>query len=325
MIRTSVKTAAFAILSSAVWSLSVAAPLQITSLGTTNSISLEHGPVTGDDRGGIAVGSDIVIYTGDGSSGRFSATDLSGGTALGVQYESITSDVGSGTIWSLGSDATTPLPNGGGTVTHLLRHDATTGLLDGTALVLSAPVSLSGVGSQAGIFAGNGVIAVVDGTTRTITTINTATGVVTPLGTVDATVWATRSGCESWATWGVFEEFGGQQYLDFTVQPYPVQTIVRYRISDSNVSTVASFTNPGLSEACSFSVSPSRNRWYVHYEGNGIFRNGDETLAMADAAVTFSPVVATPTSIPTLSEWGMILLSSLLAIGTILTLRRKRQ
>lgn len=34
---------------------------------------------------------------------------------------------------------------------------------------------------------------------------------------------------------------------------------------------------------------------------------------------------AAPTSIPTLSEWGMIMLSSLLALGTILTLRRQRQ
>lgn len=312
------KLAAIAVLSSAVCGVSVAAPLQITSLSTTNPIALEHATVTGDDRGGIAVGSNIVIYTGDSSSGRFSATDLSGGTSLGVRYEAITSDVGSGTIWSLGSDVTTALPSGGGTVTHLLQHDANTGLLNGTALALSAPVTLA---SNAGIFAGNGVIAVVDGSTRTISTINTATGAVTTLGTVNDTVWQTsnRTQCESWATWGVFEEFGGQQYLVFTVVPYPIQSIVRYRISDGNVSTVASFTNPGLSDACSFSISPSRNRWYVHYEGNGVFRNGDETLAMADASS------AAPTSIPTLSEWGMITLSSLLALGTIITLRRQRQ
>lgn len=327
MIRTSVKTAAFAILSSAVWSLSVAAPLQITSLGTTNSILIEHNTVTGDDRGGIAVGSNLVIYTGDSSSGRFSATDLSGGTALGVVYDSITSDLGSGTIWSLGSDATTPLPNGGGTVTHLLRHNPATGLLDGTAIALSAPVSLSSSGSQAGIFAGNGVIAVVNGDTYAITTINTTTGAVASLGTVNSTVWTTtRSSCENWSTWGVFEEFGGQQYLDFAVAPpYPVQSIVRYRISDGNVSTIASFTTPGLSDACSFSVSPSRNRWYVHYEGGGVFGGNDESLIMADAAVTFTPAAVAPTSIPTLSEWGVILLSSLLAISTVLTLRRKRQ
>jgi len=40
---------------------------------------------------------------------------------------------------------------------------------------------------------------------------------------------------------------------------------------------------------------------------------------------TTAPVAVAPTSIPTLSEWGMILLSSLLALGTIITLRRQRQ
>lgn len=32
-----------------------------------------------------------------------------------------------------------------------------------------------------------------------------------------------------------------------------------------------------------------------------------------------------PTPVPTLSEWGIIILSSLLAVGTLLTLRRQRQ
>jgi hypothetical protein len=36
-------------------------------------------------------------------------------------------------------------------------------------------------------------------------------------------------------------------------------------------------------------------------------------------------VLPTVTPVPTLSEWGMILLSSLLALGTIIALRRKRQ
>ena len=64
--------------------------------------------------------------------------------------------------------------------------------------------------------------------------------------------------------------------------PFPVAGIVRYRISDGAVSPVASFAPPGLSDACSFSISPATNRWYVHYEGTGIFRSGDETLAAAD-------------------------------------------
>jgi len=36
-------------------------------------------------------------------------------------------------------------------------------------------------------------------------------------------------------------------------------------------------------------------------------------------------ITAAPTSIPSLSEWGLIILSSLLALGTLLTLRRQRQ
>jgi hypothetical protein len=45
------------------------------------------------------------------------------------------------------------------------------------------------------------------------------------------------------------------------------------------------------------------------------------TSLRLDAAVTYSQL---PTSIPTLSEWGMIILSTLLAMGTVLTLRRQR-
>ncbi|WP_027359683.1 IPTL-CTERM sorting domain-containing protein [Desulforegula conservatrix] len=41
--------------------------------------------------------------------------------------------------------------------------------------------------------------------------------------------------------------------------------------------------------------------------------------------VTFSAMASPPTSVPTLSEWGMIILSSLLAVSAIFTMRRKRQ
>lgn len=47
---------------------------------------------------------------------------------------------------------------------------------------------------------------------------------------------------------------------------------------------------------------------------------GDGSIVITNAAI-----VPTPTQIPTLSEWGMIILSSLLALGAVLTLRRQRQ
>jgi hypothetical protein len=50
----------------------------------------------------------------------------------------------------------------------------------------------------------------------------------------------------------------------------------------------------------------------------------DGARIMANALGHTGVAVAPPVPVPTLSEWGMIVLSSLLAVGTILTLRRQR-
>lgn len=52
---------------------------------------------------------------------------------------------------------------------------------------------------------------------------------------------------------------------------------------------------------------------------------GDDDLAANGTIVDQGGPAGGATSIPTLSEWGMILLSCLLALGAIFTLRRKRQ
>jgi hypothetical protein len=57
-----------------------------------------------------------------------------------------------------------------------------------------------------------------------------------------------------------------------------------------------------------------------HFDSFGSF-TGPYTITLSAATAG----AAAPTSIPTLSEWGMILLSGLLALGTILILRRQRQ
>jgi hypothetical protein len=66
----------------------------------------------------------------------------------------------------------------------------------------------------------------------------------------------------------------------------------------------------------------------VNFIANNIQVNATEFRQnMENYVATGAPPVipSTPTSIPTLSEWGMILLSSLLALGTIIALRRQRQ
>jgi len=62
--------------------------------------------------------------------------------------------------------------------------------------------------------------------------------------------------------------------------------ITRTRIPDGLTTTVATFSN--LSDMCSFTVLPSRNRWYFHYEGSGQFGGSSETLGYADAQLLFN-------------------------------------
>ena len=133
----------------------LAATFEIGNLLTTNSAVIEHNFVTGDDRGGIAVSDSHVFYTGDGGTGAFSAADLSGGTNVGATFDSLTSNLLDGTVYSLGTDATTPFSGnfGSGTITHLLEHDGATGALTGASIELSSPIS---VDYGTGIFAGAG-------------------------------------------------------------------------------------------------------------------------------------------------------------------------
>ena len=45
---------------------------------------------------------------------------------------------------------------------------------------------------------------------------------------------------------------------------------------------MATFTS--LSDMCSFTVSPSTNRWYWHHEGNSQFGGSDESIGYCTAA-----------------------------------------
>jgi hypothetical protein len=52
----------------------------------------------------------------------------------------------------------------------------------------------------------------------------------------------------------------------------------------------------------------------------------DQAIALDNLNVQLTPFVPVqPTSIPTLSEWGWIILSLLLALGAVFTLHRQRQ
>src|SRR5207249_2886690 len=177
-----------------------ATPFRIASLSTASPQIINHNGITGDDRGGIAVSRTQVFYTGDLGTGRFSATNLSGGRALGQLYDALVSNLRTEKVYTL-ADGTNLVSGVSGTngasstVTALIEIDGSTGALTANRLDLSAPIPL---GFDTGIFAGYD--AVVLHTGGRVYRIALPSGVVLDLGPMASFF---HSSCENWAYWGV--------------------------------------------------------------------------------------------------------------------------
>ncbi len=260
----------------AILSLIEAKIFKIVNLLTNTSRVVDHDAVTGDDDGGIAVSTTSVFYTGNNGTGRFSASDLSGGTRLSTFYAALVSNLRTETVYTL-ADGVNPLGYGG-TVTALIQIDSATGLPTTNRVNLSQPVTLGG---GSGIFAGYDAIVLYDGTH--VFRVELPSGFVSDLGAVP---FFDHSFCESWAFWGVAEYFRGAVHLVY-VRDY--QTIARLRVPDGLPETVATFAN--LSDMCSFTFSLSRNRWYFHHEGGSQFGGTIETLGYASGNWDRPPVI----------------------------------
>ncbi|MFO0649279.1 MAG: hypothetical protein U0326_23755 [Polyangiales bacterium] len=245
---------------------------QITSLGSTGCAVIDHDAVTSDDRGGIAVGSSSVFYTGDTSTGRFDPEALTP-TAVGRVYDGLFSNLRSGVVYSLatasGPHVNTP---SGATFTSIVELDGITGLPTTRTVTLSMPLTLA---SDTGVF--SGWDRVVFASAGHVYNVDLPGGRVTDLGTM---VFPSHQTCENWAFWGVAEFIGGAVHLAYVESP---TRIARVRVPDAMVSTVGAFTN--LSDMCSFSVSPTRSRWYFHHEYAGQFGGSSETFGRCPAVI----------------------------------------
>jgi len=72
---------------------------------------------------------------------------------------------------------------------------------------------------------------------------------------------------------------------------YPRPHIYRTNVSDNTEELVADFSPQDLSDAHEFTVVPTLNRWYFHFEGcgnNAIVCAGNENLGFADATFTIT-------------------------------------
>ncbi len=100
-----------------------------------------------------------------------------------------------------------------------------------------------------------------------------------------------HTGCESWAFWGVAEFSGGVLSVAYVQN---ANTIARTTVPAGATSTLATFptgTFSGLSDMCSFTFSPQRNRWYFHHEGSSSIRGStscgvDETVGFCAGSFT---------------------------------------
>lgn len=258
-----------------------ARPFRLASLGTAGSQIIDHDPVTSDDRGGIAVSSNSVFYTGDSGTGRFSAANLNGGTPLGVYYDSLIGNLRNETVYSL-ANGTNLISNGGGVVDTLIEIDGTTGARTTNIIRLSAPIPLQGGYGSAGIFSGYDAAVLHDGARAW--RLDFQSGFVTDLGFMAP---PQHQSCENWAYWGVAEFFNGAMWL---VAVRDQTTITRTRVPDGFATNVATFTS--LGDMCSFTVSLSRDRWYFHYENSAQFGGQFETLGFASATWDRPPTIA---------------------------------
>jgi hypothetical protein len=271
---------------------------EVTSLTTTSAYIIEHEPVTGDDRGGIALSQTNIFYTGDNSTGAFSISNLSNAFAVGYQYDSLVSDLRTKQVYALGTQFGI-VPNGGDMVTRLVPLDGQTGQQIPGDIVLSTPIWIQQGSAQAGIFSGWNRVVLLDGNSMNGYNVDLPSGIVTPLGQLNLySNWEgenDRCGCENWATWGVAESTASGIKLVYAANPYygygPSSVkgfmpgaIKRYDVTTANIATVADFPM-GISDMCSMTVDPANNRWYFHYESySGAFGFGmDENIGYADA------------------------------------------
>lgn len=262
---------------------------RVTSLTATSCRVSGHETATGDDRGGIAVSSDALYYTGDEATAR-GTLDLNGAASVGTRHDGIFSDLGTGDVYVLLS-ASGAQPNFESTsiaITQLGRLSAT-GTLTSARVPLSAPITLYTNQFSGGVFAGRGQVVIFAGAVNPSInpagnwySITLADGIVRLLGTF---AFPTHHNCENWAAWGIAESVGGDVSVLYVESP---TAIARMRLADRSI-TRTPFVN--LNEMCSITLSTSRNRWYFHSEYETQFSSTvtNEFFGHCNATWTYSP------------------------------------
>jgi len=254
---------------------------RIQSLGSTGQV-VDKNDITGDDRGGIAISSTRVFFTGDSGTGRFNADTLTEGAAIGALYDGLVSELAFERAYVL---ANANGPTAGGEVDRLIRLDDETGALTAEVVLLSRPVNL--FGQNAGIYSGVGRCVLRSGFDGATWDVLIPSGAVRelPATQVPDLVWS-----ENWAHWGLVESYDNQLHLVYVAQG---NRVVRRTVGAAESTLIAQFDN--LSDMASITASPRRGRWYFQYEGGAQFGGFFETLGYAEGQFVVGSQDSPPT------------------------------
>ncbi len=250
------------------------ANFRVTELRATGCAAVDHSTASGDDRGPIAAVSGYLLVSGDTRSVSINTATL-GVSPLPLTLDWITSNLRTGELVVFSAGSTLLPANSGGTATHVVIVNPTTGVPSGAPIALSQGVRVT---AGAGFFAGWDRAVVWDGTA--LWDVSLTSGAVRNLGPFTMPTYAP---CELGGLWGIAETEGAETNLVFVAN---ANTISRVRVSSRAVTNVATFTN--LGDMCGISVLPSANRWYFHHEGPSQFRSGsvDEIAGWCDAVTS---------------------------------------
>ncbi len=253
---------------------------RVLTLDATGCNVLDHISRSGDDRGGVGVTPSTFLVTGDTSTVRMSATDLTGITAVGAIQDGLVSNIDTEQVFVLLSatnaqptsslSSTTPL-----SITQLGELDPATGVLTATRIPLSMPIPVKyGTAVMSGY--GEALIGVPMSPNIQWYQIDLTSGVVTQLG---LTQNPTHRSCENWGWWGIAERYSGSHYAVYVES---TTRIARLSIPDTGTTsvataTVSTFTD--LGDMCSITFSTSRNRWYFHHEYTSQFTPATPTFS----------------------------------------------
>jgi hypothetical protein len=222
--------------------------------------TIDHNSLTGDDRGNIVVTQNYVYFFGDANIARYNASNLTGGTVLPLRDGLFATYGGTGTLYAFGNSSA-PFGNGVGTATHVWRVDSALNTIAGSAVALSASVTLTGTLASGPDFVLVGA--------STIVKVNPVTGAVTTL-TTTGTALAPNSAEIGPAT-GYATLENGNHYITYRASSLYNSGIARFHV-EGNTNTVV--FNPGVnsgstvySDLAAIAYSPWNNRVYFHHEG----------------------------------------------------------